>query len=89
MKYPIMCQTDIDYLVHKERCKDLLREAEHERLIHTIRARQPGNQRWHRRVANWIRTRMEEYHSKLQGYDPVSPPNVVSTGMTDPEHSQN
>jgi hypothetical protein len=89
MKYPIMCQTDIDYLARKERYKDLLREAEHERLIQSIRAKQPGNQRWHRRVAIWIRTRMEEYHSKLQGYDPVPPPNVVSTGMTDPEHSQN
>jgi hypothetical protein len=84
-----MCQTDVDYLARKERCKDLLREAEHERLIQTIRAKQPGSQRWHWRVANWIRTRMEEYRSKLQGHDPVSPPNVVSTGMTDPEHSQN
>ena len=89
MKYPIMCQTDIDYLAHKERCKDLLREAEHERLIQAIRAKQPGNQRWHRRVTNWIRTRMEEYRSKLQGYDPVPAPNVASTGMADPEHSQN
>ena len=89
MNHRDMCQTDIDYLARKERTKDLLREGERERLIQTIRLKQPGNRGWHRRVAIWIRTQMEEHRSKLQGYDPVSPPNVVSTGMTDPEHSQN
>jgi hypothetical protein len=88
MNYRVMFQTDIDYLARKERAKDLLREAEHERLIQTIQLKQLGNQGWHRRVAIWIRTQMEEHRSKLQGYDPVPAPNVVSTGMTDPEHSQ-
>jgi hypothetical protein len=41
MNYPIMGQTDVDYLARKERTKDLLRAAERERLIQTTRPKQP------------------------------------------------
>ena len=40
MKYRIMCQTDVDYLARKERARDLLREAERERLVQTTRSEQ-------------------------------------------------
>lgn len=51
MKYPIMCQTDIDYLARKERYKDLLREAECNRLFQTIR---PNQSVLRSRVGKWL-----------------------------------
>jgi len=46
-----MCQLDIDYLARKERCKDLLREAEREQLMQTMRPKQPVLRN---RVGKWL-----------------------------------
>jgi hypothetical protein len=41
MKCRIVCQTDLDYVAGKERCKDLIRAAEHDRFVSAIQPRQP------------------------------------------------
>ena len=43
-----------DFLVRQEHYKDLLREAEHERLIRAAGLRQPGNWKLYRKVADWV-----------------------------------
>ena len=58
----------LDFLVRQEHYKDLLREAEHERLIRATRLRQPGNWRLPRKVADWIGAQMVRWGWKLQRY---------------------
>jgi hypothetical protein len=57
-----------DLLVRQGHYKDLLQEAEHERLIQAAGARQPGNWRLHRKFAGWIGTQMVRWGWKLQTY---------------------
>lgn len=57
-----------DFLVRQEQYKDLLWEAEHERLIQAAKHRQPGNQRLHRKVVGWIGIQMVRWGWKLQHY---------------------
>jgi hypothetical protein len=56
MNYRVTCQTDVDFLARKERCKDLLRDVEHARLIQTARLKQPALVsnlgKWLRRIAS-------------------------------------
>jgi hypothetical protein len=56
MNYRVTCQTDVDFLARKERCKDMLRDVERERLIRTAQLKQPalGSSfgRWIRRIAS-------------------------------------
>ena len=51
MKCRILCQTDLDYVAGKERCKDLIRAAEHDRFVSTIQARQPARSTT---VGRWV-----------------------------------
>ena len=64
----------LDFLVCQEQYKDLLREAECERLIRAAGLRQPGNRRLHRKVAGWIGTQMVRWGWKLQRYGTTPPP---------------
>jgi len=57
-----------DFLTRQEHYKDLLQEAEHERLIQAAGLRQPGNWKLHRKVAGWIGTQMVRWGWKLQSY---------------------
>ncbi len=77
------------YLVNKECLKDRGRELEHQWLIQTAELQQSVIRGWPGKVANWVGIQLVKWGSKLQGYDPVSLPNVVSMRITDPKHSQN
>lgn len=49
---------EIKFLVRQEQYKDLLREAEHRRLIRAGRPRPTGSGRLYRKAADWIGTKM-------------------------------
>ena len=55
-----------DLLVQREHYKDLLQEAEYERLIRAAGLRQPGNWKLRRKVAGWIGDQMVSWGHKLQ-----------------------
>jgi hypothetical protein len=57
---------DSDFSARQEHYKDLLREAEHNRLIQIARPQQNGNQRMQGKVAGWIGDQMVKWGSKLQ-----------------------
>jgi len=59
----------IDLLVRQEQYKDLLREAEQERLIRDAGLWHSDNWRLHRKVADWIGDQMVRWGCKLQSYD--------------------
>lgn len=61
-------------LIAKERYKDLLWEAEQERLIQAAGLRQPGYRRVHRKLAGWIGAQMVRWGSKLQSYGTTPSP---------------
>ncbi len=63
MNYRIMCQTDVDYLARKERTKDLLRAAERERLIQTVRLKRPTL--WSS-VGKWLAVNSVRQHERTQ-----------------------
>jgi len=63
-----------DLLVQQNHYKDLLQEAEHERLIRAAGLRQPGNRRLYRKVAGWIGAQMVRWGWKLQRYGTTPPP---------------
>ena len=63
-----------DLLVRQEHYKDLLQEAEHERLIQAAGLRQPGNWRLHRKFAGWIGSQMVKWGGKLQSYSTNATP---------------
>lgn len=52
----------------QEKYKDLLREAEHERLIQAAGLRQPGGWALLRKAIGWIGVQMVRWGSKLQRY---------------------
>lgn len=58
----------------EEHHQDLLREAEHERLILTAGLRQPGNWKLHRKIVGWLGVQMVRWGSKLQSYSTMPPP---------------
>jgi hypothetical protein len=64
----------IDFLVRQEQYKDLLQEAERERLIRVAGFRQLGNQGLHRKVATWIGAQMVSWGYKLQSYSTTPSP---------------
>ena len=53
-----MFVSQVDVLVRQEQYKDLLREAEHERLIRAARPRPTSSGRLYRKAANWLGTKM-------------------------------
>ncbi|MFB0535404.1 MAG: hypothetical protein ACETWR_10515, partial [Anaerolineae bacterium] len=57
-----------DFLVRQEQYKDLLREAERERLIRAAGLRRPGNWSLHQKIAGWLGTQMAGWGCKLQRY---------------------
>ena len=62
-----------DLLFRQEQYKDLLREAEQERLIRAAGLRSPVNWRLHRKVAEWIGAQMVRWGCKLQRYGTTPP----------------
>jgi hypothetical protein len=54
-----------DFSARQERYKDLLREAERERLIRAIRFEQPGNRGMQRTVVGYIGVHVVKWGSKL------------------------
>jgi hypothetical protein len=60
-----------DFLARQEHDKELLREAERERLIRSAGLRQPGNWRPHRKVAGWIGAQMVSCGATAQHHQPV------------------
>jgi hypothetical protein len=69
-----MFLNDLDLAIHRERYKDLLREAEQERLVQAAGLRQPGNWKLHRTVAGWIGAQMVKWGRKLERYSTAPPP---------------
>ena len=65
------------FLVQQEHYKDLLREAEHERLIQAAGLQQPSHWRLHRKVAGWIGAQMVRWGWKLQSYGTTPPPHCL------------
>jgi hypothetical protein len=64
----------MDFLMRQEYYKDLLREAEHERLIRAAGLWHSGNWRLHRKVADWIGAQMVRWGWKLQRYGTTPSP---------------
>ena len=64
----------IHFLARQEQYKDLLREAEHERLIRSAGLRHSGNWRLHRKLADWIGAQMVRWGCKLQRYGATPSP---------------
>ena len=62
-----------DPLVRQEQYKDLLREAERERLIRTDGLRQPGHWKMQRKVARWIAAQMVRWDCRLQRHSRTPP----------------
>jgi hypothetical protein len=63
-----------DFPVRQERYKELLQEAEQERLIRAAELRHPGNWRLHRKVADWVGDQMVSWGYKLQRYGATTSP---------------
>ena len=58
----------LDFLVRQEHYKELLQEAEQERLIRSVGLRQPGNWRPYRKAAGWVGVQMVSWGYKLRSY---------------------
>jgi hypothetical protein len=56
------------YTMAQARQEELLREAEHERLIRAARLQQPRQPRFHRRWANWLGVHMARWGQKLEDF---------------------
>ena len=63
MNYRVTCQTDLDYLARKERCKDMLRDVEHERLIRTAQLEHAA---WVSHLGTWIRKIVTGRHGQIE-----------------------
>jgi hypothetical protein len=63
----------LDYLVQKEKFNDLMREAEQERLLLTIKLQNRGQRSLHRNLAAWVGVQMVKWGSRLQHYGSISP----------------
>ena len=68
-----MFPNDRDLIVYRERYKELLREAEQERLIRAAGLRQPGSRRLRRTAAGWLGAQMVKWGRKLQRYSAAPP----------------
>jgi hypothetical protein len=60
-----MLPSDMDYLVRRERCQDLMREAAHDRLIQEARLGQYDVWESQRRMVGWLRGQMIKWGTKL------------------------
>jgi hypothetical protein len=63
-----MLPNDIDFLARKERCQDLMREAEQERWIGVAKLQQPNHPGSWQRGIRWIGLQLIKLGLKLQGY---------------------
>lgn len=59
-----MYPTELDFLARQEQYKDLLREAERERLIRATAPQSPGLWGLSQQVANWLGAQMVKWGSK-------------------------
>ena len=66
-----------DFLIRGEHYKDLLREAERERLIRAAGLGQPGDGGLHRQVAGRIGAQMVRWGRKLQSYGTTPSPSCL------------
>jgi hypothetical protein len=66
-----MLPNDIDFLARKERCQDLMREAEQERLVEVAKLQQPNQPSLWPRVVRWIGIQLIKLGLKLQSYCPT------------------
>jgi len=57
-----------DFLVRQEHDKELLQEAERERLIRSAGVRQSSNWRPYRKAAGWVGAQMVSWGYKLRSY---------------------
>jgi hypothetical protein len=72
----------IDYLVQKEKFNDLMREAEQERLLLTIKLQKRGQRSLHRNIAAWVGVQMVKWGAKLQHYGSISPASAHQTNYS-------
>jgi hypothetical protein len=63
----------MDYLVQKEKFQDLMREAEHERLLQIAKLQQASQRGLHRNLAAWVGIQLVKWGSRLQHYGSISP----------------
>ena len=63
----------LDYLARKERMKDLLREADRERLINTLIPPYAHNWKRHRRLIGWLGIQLVTLGWQLQHYAGATP----------------
>ena len=61
-----------DLLFRQEQYKDLLREADQERLLRVAGLRHSGNWKLHRKVADWVGAQMVSWGYKLWSYGATS-----------------
>jgi hypothetical protein len=69
----------VDYLVRQEQYKDLLREANRQRMVKVLGPRPRG----YRQVARWSGTQVTKWSSTLKGYVSASSSRVAWTGTDD------
>ena len=69
-----MFPNQIDYLVHQEQYKDLLREAENERLIRTAGLHNSGGRKLNLRISNWLGAKLVGWGMNLQQSNPALAP---------------
>jgi hypothetical protein len=72
-----MFPNDRDLIVYQERYKDLLQEAEKERLIRAARLQQSGHLRLRRTAAGWLGAQMVKWGRKLQSYGTMPSPSCL------------
>lgn len=68
-----MWQSDIDYLVRKERQQDLLREIAHDQLVQVAMQQRRKDQFASQRIIAWLGDQMVKWGVKLQTYNTALP----------------
>jgi hypothetical protein len=63
--------SELDVVMRREQYKDLLREAEIERLIRVARLRPAASGRLYRKVSNWLGTQLVNWSRSLLHSDTI------------------
>ena len=66
-----MYQNELDLMAHQERYKELLQEAEQDRLIQTARLHNSGSMKLNLSITNWLGARLVSWGMNLQQSDPA------------------
>ncbi len=72
-----MFSPEINLLVQQEKCKDRLRDIEHQQLLQAAGVQRVANLQSHRKAAGWLGKQMVKWGSKLQNYDTTLPSNTM------------